>query len=194
MTHLRIIWYTGILVALFSSTQLLLPPNEVPYPEGFRNWKHVKTAIIGPQSPAFAHWGGFHHIYANDKAVEGYKSNHFPNGSILVFDVLEAIQKDSDFGEGKRRKIDVMVKDSVLFAGTGGWGAMLLLPLGKQSQRFRFQQNEGLSSIELAPQPLIPFRRHLYNILFTFNDNNATSPSSRRTSTRTRGPIVRNRL
>ncbi len=122
MTHLRIICYTGILVALLSYTQLLLPPNEVPYPEGFRNWNHVKTAIIGPKSPAFEHWGGFHHIYANEKAVEGYKTNHFPNGSILVFDVLEAIQKDSDFGEGKRRKIDVMVKDSVLFVGTGGWG------------------------------------------------------------------------
>jgi hypothetical protein len=122
MSHLRIVCYSAILIALLSFGRLLHPASEVPYPEGFRNWKHIKTAIIGPKSPAFEHWGGFHHIYANDKAVEGYKSNHFPDGSILVFDVLEAIQKDSDFAEGKRRIIDVMVKDSILFAGTGGWG------------------------------------------------------------------------
>jgi len=122
MTQIKIICLLGILIVLFSFIQFSRHAKEIPYPEGYRNWKHIKTAIIGPKSPAFEHWGGFHHIYANDKAVEGYKLNNFPNGSILVFDVIEAVQKDSDFGEGKRRILDVMVKDSVQFASTGGWG------------------------------------------------------------------------
>jgi hypothetical protein len=96
--------------------------SEVPYPEGYRTWSHIKTAIVGPQNPGFKFTGGFHHIYANGKAMEGYSSGKFPEGSVLVFDVLEANEKNSDFAEGKRRHIDVMVKDSVRFAATGGWG------------------------------------------------------------------------
>jgi hypothetical protein len=121
MTKLRTICLMVIVVALFSFSQLSHPFGEVKYPEGYPDWKHIKTAIIGPKSPAFEHWGGFHHIYANDKAVEGNKRNNFPNGSVLVFDVIEAIEKNADFSEGKRRIIDVMVKDSVEFAETGGW-------------------------------------------------------------------------
>jgi hypothetical protein len=96
--------------------------NEVAYPEGYRKWSHVKTAIVGPQNPGFKFTGGFHHIYANSKAMEGYSSGKFPEGSVLVFDVLEANETNTDFAEGKRRLIDVMVKDSVRFAATGGWG------------------------------------------------------------------------
>jgi hypothetical protein len=96
--------------------------SEVPYPEGFRNWTHVKTALIQKGSPAFEHWGGFHHIYANAEAVGGYKTGKFSDGSIIVFDVLEAISKDSIISEGKRRLIDVMIKDAKKFETTGGWG------------------------------------------------------------------------
>jgi hypothetical protein len=98
------------------------PDSGVPYPEGYRKWVHIKTAIVGPLNPGFKFTGGFHHIYANEKAVEGYSSGKFPEGSVLVFDVLEATETNSDFAEGKRRHIDVMVKDSVRFAATGGWG------------------------------------------------------------------------
>jgi len=85
--------------------------TQVPYPDGYRNWAHVKTALIQEGSPAFEHWGGFHHIYGNAKAMEGYKAGKFDDGSILVFDVLEAVSKDNVINEGKRRLIDVMVRD-----------------------------------------------------------------------------------
>ena len=65
---------------------------------------------------------GFIHIYANATAVEGYKTHHFSDGAVLVFDVLESIDKNSDLTEGERRFIDVMVKDSARFVHTGGWG------------------------------------------------------------------------
>ena len=85
--------------------------TQVPYPDGYRNWAHVKTALIQEGSPAFGHWGRFRHIYGNAKAMEGYKAGKFDDGSILVFDVLEAVSKDNVINEGKRRLIDVMVRD-----------------------------------------------------------------------------------
>lgn len=94
----------------------------VPYPEGYRQWTHIKTAVVEPGNPAFEHFGGFHHIYANGKALEGYKTGHFANGSILVFDVLQAIDTSKLLLEGKRNQIDVMVRDSARYAATGGWG------------------------------------------------------------------------
>jgi len=95
----------------------------VDYPQGYRAWTHVKTALVGPASPSFKQVGGFHHIYANPQAVEGYRTGKFPQGAMLVFDVLQA--QDDGKGttsEGPRRHIDVMQKDSAKFAVTGGWG------------------------------------------------------------------------
>jgi|SRR5688572_22325163 len=99
------------------------PADEaVPYPEGFRKWTHIKTGLIGPNSAAFKTTGGFHHIYANSKAMEGYASGHFPQGSIFVFDVIEGTETNGNTIEGKRTHIDVMVKDSLKYTSTGGWG------------------------------------------------------------------------
>ncbi len=95
---------------------------EVPYPEGYRQWVRVKTAIIGPQSKAFKRFGGIHHIYANAKAMEGYKTGQFTDGAILVFDLLETLEQQGVTEEGTRRFVDVMVKDAKRFADTGGWG------------------------------------------------------------------------
>jgi Cytochrome P460 len=96
--------------------------SEVLYPEGYRQWIRVKTAIIGPQSKAFKRFGGIHHIYANAKAMEGYKTGQFADGSTIVFDVLEALEQQGTIEEGQRRFVDVMVKDTKRFADTGGWG------------------------------------------------------------------------
>lgn len=116
-----------ILVALgaLGGLSLLLHATsdaQVTYPQGYRNWTHVKTALIGPQSPFSAAVGGFHHIYANETAMAGYRTGRFPNGSVLVFDVLEARESQGTTGEGPRRHIDVMEKDSKRFSATGGWG------------------------------------------------------------------------
>ena len=109
--------------AFISFTSSHQQVNNVPYPEGYRNWTHIKTAIIGPQNPHFNTYGGFHHIYANEKAMEGYLTGTFPEGSAIVFDVLEAqVHKDGNTYEGKRRHVDVMVKDSIKYNTTGGWG------------------------------------------------------------------------
>jgi hypothetical protein len=112
----------AIFVAAASFTIKSLPEEEVPFPEGYRMWTHIKTGLVGPANPMFQFVGGYHHIYANEKAMKGYTSGYFPEGSILVFDVLEANESDGNTTEGKRRHVDVMVKDSLKYAATGGWG------------------------------------------------------------------------
>ena len=98
------------------------PENAVPYPEGYRLWAHVMSALVGPQSPAFESSGGIHHIYANEKAMEGYRIGRFPDGSVIVADFLETRENAGVTTEGPRRRIDVMVKNSKRYAETGGWG------------------------------------------------------------------------
>jgi hypothetical protein len=95
---------------------------EVPYPEGYRMWTHVKTGLIGPSNPNFRFSGGFHHIYANALAMQGYTTGQFPDGAILVFDVLDMKEQNGNTLEAGRNHVDVMVKDSLKYASTGGWG------------------------------------------------------------------------
>ena len=94
----------------------------VAYPDGYRNWVHVKSALVSPAHPSFANNGGFQHIYANTEAMTGYRTRAFPEGSIVAFDWLEMRDNNGAFEEGARRQVDVMVKDSQRFAKTGGWG------------------------------------------------------------------------
>lgn len=89
--------------------------GEIDYPEGFRSWTHIRSATVGPQSPAWPRFGGFHSIYANPAAMEGYKSGKFPDGSVLVFDNHETVPFQGAELQGKRRMVDVMTKTG------GGW-------------------------------------------------------------------------
>ncbi|HEY5751039.1 MAG TPA: cytochrome P460 family protein [Chryseolinea sp.] len=95
--------------------------NSILYPEGYRRWTHIKSGIIGPEHPNVK-YRGFNHVYANDKAFQGYESGIFPDGSVIVFDVIEASTNNNYTAEGKRDHMDVMVRDAAKFAATGGWG------------------------------------------------------------------------
>jgi hypothetical protein len=103
--------------------QLSTPAADaVAYPDGYRNWVHVKSALVSPAHKDYASVGGFQHIYANSEAMTGYRSRMFPEGSIVVFDWLEMQDNAGAFVEGPRRQVDVMVKDSKRFGNSGGWG------------------------------------------------------------------------
>lgn len=94
----------------------------VPYPEGYRDWHHVKSMVIESGHPLYASFGGIHHLYANDKAMQGYRTGKFPDGAVIVFDLLAATSADHAITEGERKVVGVMLKDSRKFAATGGWG------------------------------------------------------------------------
>jgi hypothetical protein len=102
-------------------------PEKVPYPDGYRRWTHVRSGLTGPESPDYQATGGLHHIYANDKAVEGYERGRFPDGSIIVYDLLKVQTKDGITSEGERRYVTVMHKDSRRYTDTGGWGFEVFL-------------------------------------------------------------------
>ncbi len=94
------------------------------FPSEFRRWAHVKSVLVGPQSAAFPAEGGIHHIYANEPALHGYDTGKFPDGSIIVYDLLETKEVAGNTIEGPTRRVDVMVKDSERYRATGGWEFM----------------------------------------------------------------------
>lgn len=92
------------------------------YPEGYRTWHHVKSLLLEPGHPLYESFGGLHHVYANAKALEGYRGGRFPDGSVLVFDLFEVTREGGAVAEGRRKVLAIMVKDGQRFAETGGWG------------------------------------------------------------------------
>ena len=104
------------------------PP--VPYPEGYRRWAFLHTTVLGPQHGSLAAkkceapcTGGVMHFYANEKAMKGFKTGDFADGSILADEVLELHgTQNGGAKEGPRRGVGVMVRNSKLYATTGGWG------------------------------------------------------------------------
>lgn len=102
------------------------------FPKEFRKWAHVKSVLVGPQSAAFQTEGGIHHIYANGKALEGYETGKFPDGSIIVYDLLETKEIAGNTIEGPTRRIDVMMKQGEHNSATGGWQFMSF-PGGNQA-------------------------------------------------------------
>jgi hypothetical protein len=103
------------------SLSALYAAEPVQYPENFRRWVHVGTGVIAPGGQLPESEQGMHHVFANQKAVEGYASGKFADGSIIVYELREAQHKNEITFEGERRRVDVMIKDSHLYAGTGGW-------------------------------------------------------------------------
>jgi hypothetical protein len=100
---------------------VVLYAESAQYPDNFRRWVHVGTGVILPGSiiPASEH--GIHNIFANQKAVDGYSSGDFADGSVIVYELREAQEKNGAIFEGDRRRIDVMIRDSTRYKAMGGW-------------------------------------------------------------------------
>jgi hypothetical protein len=86
----------------------------------------------GPQSPAFERSAGFHHFYANEKAVVGYRTGSWPDGAVLIDDGLEAKETEGVPSDGARRRVAVMLRDTRRFAASGGWGFAVFKDDGKE--------------------------------------------------------------
>lgn len=122
MNRLSVITLIIILVAGFYSAFATDRGDDVDYPSAFRSWQHVKTGIIQPGHALEKSFGGIHHIYANEKAMQGLTGERYEEGAVLVFDLLDYNNSDYTIVEGARKRIDVMQYDIQLFADTGGWG------------------------------------------------------------------------
>jgi hypothetical protein len=78
--------------------------------------------IIEPGHPLAGLVEGLHHIYANPKAMAGYRAGKFADGAVIVFDLLTPVHGDKAVTEGARKAVIVMQKDARAYADTGGWG------------------------------------------------------------------------
>jgi hypothetical protein len=94
----------------------------VPFPAEYRKWAVARSLVVGPENKSFATNGGFHHYYANEKAMGGFRSGQFPDGSVVVDERLEARQEAGATFEGPRKSVAVMEKESTRYQSTGGWG------------------------------------------------------------------------
>lgn len=106
-------------VALLAASQAA---GAVDYPEGYRDWSHVKTLILDEGHPLANPFAGMHHVYANPAALAGLRSGTYADGAVFVFDLLEANAGDHATAEGKRILLGVMEKDRAHHGDTGGWG------------------------------------------------------------------------
>ena len=108
-------------LVIFLSVATLFGADSVQYPENFRRWTYVGTGLFMPGGALPESEQGMHHVFANQKAVEGYASGNFADGSIIVYELRQAPEKNSVIVEGDRRRVDVMIKDASRYGSTGGW-------------------------------------------------------------------------
>jgi hypothetical protein len=92
-------------------------------PAGYRNWTHVKSeAIVDKAHPLFEPFAGIHHVYINQKGAAAVRTGGpYPDGSLFVYDLLEAIPQGGAYVEGNRRVLATMLKNKKKYAATGGW-------------------------------------------------------------------------
>ena len=111
------LWPLGALAAWTAAAA------EEAIPSGYRNWLHIKSQVIHDKShPLFEPFRGIHHVYVNPKgAAAAKKGGPYPNGTVIVYDLLEADLNGGAYNEGKRKFIAMMTKDAKNNAATGGW-------------------------------------------------------------------------
>ncbi|HVZ63964.1 MAG TPA: cytochrome P460 family protein [Lacunisphaera sp.] len=126
------------LVALLAALALNLIADEsvpvlpaVAYPEGYRSWRHISSAVLPPKEGAAtvqpskekapAPHGLIHHVYANEAALEGYRTGHFPEGAVLIADWFVLEPRGPELIQGPRKSVNVMIRDA-RYSATGGWG------------------------------------------------------------------------
>lgn len=120
--HALLLMMLMALTGLSSFLDLKVDGEQVPYPVGYRGWTHVKSKVAKSNNPVSKNSSTYHHIYANPLALEGYKTGHFPEGSVIVADFIAAVDSSSALFEGPRKYIDVMIRNEEQYASTGGWG------------------------------------------------------------------------
>ncbi|MFZ2197252.1 MAG: cytochrome P460 family protein [Thermodesulfovibrionales bacterium] len=118
---------TVFIGVLFTIISIAYPEGSkkdlVKYPDGYRKWAHIKSMVIQQGHPLYDSFGGIHHVYANEKALKALKRGKpYPDGAVLIFDLLEAKIENNAIVEGPRKVLGVMQKDSRKFSSTGGWG------------------------------------------------------------------------
>lgn len=109
--------------------------NETSIPEGFRKWVFIGAPLTpNGLNDGAAGFPEFHHVYIEPGAFAEYeRTGAFPEGTTIVKELV--LLQEGHYEDGSRNEasgrgffagpfagVDMMVKDSVRFADTGGWG------------------------------------------------------------------------
>jgi hypothetical protein len=87
-----------------------------PLPKGYDGWKKSERKLVTDKNSLFY---GIHYIYADKKALKGYKAgNKFPEGSTIVVDYFNI--KEGSAADGAKNMVVMMRKDKRK-KETGGW-------------------------------------------------------------------------
>jgi hypothetical protein len=85
-------------------------------PKGYGGWQKSERKLVTDKNSLFY---GIHYIYADKKAVQGYKAgNKFPEGSTIVVDYFNI--KAGSEADGPKNMVVMMRKDKRR-TETGGW-------------------------------------------------------------------------
>lgn len=98
-------------------------------PKGYHSWQKSERKVITDKSSLFY---GIHYIYADKKAMQGYKSgNRFAEGSSIIVEHFN-IKTTSPSADGPKNMVVLMRKDKRM-RETGGWLFAGYGPDGKPS-------------------------------------------------------------
>lgn len=119
----------GLSAAAWASQSPLQPElavsgASVPFPQGYRDWKHIKSGVNGaPGADNIipGRFGGIYSIYANRAALEGYRTGQFPVGSVIVSDLQESRHGPKGIQPIGRKSLAVMMRRSADTSAAGGW-------------------------------------------------------------------------
>lgn len=116
----KIVIVASFLMLFLISLPLISAGENISLPSNYKSWNHVKTMVIKKGHALFEPFGGIHSIYANNKAIKGYTEGKFPVGSVIVFDLFEAVDDGNAITEGDRKFIGIMEKSNGS-PKTSGW-------------------------------------------------------------------------
>ena len=106
----------AVLTAVILLPLIALAATAPALPKGYTGWKKSERKLVTDKNSLFY---GIHYIYADKKAVQGYKAgNKFPEGSTIVVDYFN-IKAGSD-ADGPKNMVVMMRKDKRK-KETGGW-------------------------------------------------------------------------
>ena len=121
---------TLALLATIGAAAAAFAADKISLPKGYEKWEKSKARVTTDKKSIFY---GIHYIYADKKAMKGYKSGGpYADGSTFVAVNYTVKDQGGKPVEGKKSMIVLMKKDKKQQA-TGGWQFAGFSPDGKLS-------------------------------------------------------------
>ena len=106
----------AVLTALVMFPLIAAAATTPSLPKGYSGWKKSERKLVTDKNSLFY---GIHYIYADKKAMQGYKAgSRFPEGSTIIVDYFNI--KAGSEADGSKNMVVMMRKDKRK-QETGGW-------------------------------------------------------------------------